>query len=155
MAHTRSRLTSWVVAGIVLAAIATWQWQHGEAIAATSPDGDARVIALLVRAHRRVAADARLARVDMTAVCGNGVLDLRGVQLEPGGSVVVDILNVAGSVTIRVPDGWVVDTMTLPVLAAWHDERRPSAVVHQTPGWLAPRLVLRGAVIAGRLTVKS
>jgi hypothetical protein len=151
----RARRATWLTVAVVLTVVAVWQWRHGEAIAATTPDGDARVTAVLSRARRRVAAETRVTRVDLTSVLGAGVLDLRNVRLAPGVSLTVDVLGVAGGLTIRVPDGWVIDTMTVPVLGSWHDERRPSAVVQTAPGGPAPRLVVRGVVILGRLTVES
>jgi hypothetical protein len=156
MARTaRSRLTPWVVAAVILAVFALWEWRYGEAIAATTPEGDARVVAVLSRVRRSLPKDARVTSVDMTSVLGSGVLDLRGVRLDAGASLVVDVVGVGGYLTIRVPDGWVVDTMTVPVFGTWSDVRRPSASVHQGTGGPAPRLVLRGAVVAGRLTVES
>jgi hypothetical protein len=148
-------VSSWHSDNAVLTVMGAWEWRDGDAIAATSADGDARVVAVLSRSRRRVAAAPRINRVDLTAVLGTGVLDVRSVTLGPGESLTVDLLGVAGRLTIRVPDGWVIDTMTVPVLGSWRDERRPSAVVHVAPGGAAPRLVLRGAVIMGRLTVES
>lgn len=143
------------MAAVLLAIAGVWQWSKGEVIAATTPDGDARLVAVLSRSRRSIAANAKVTRVDMTSVLGTGVLDLRAAHVGPGAVVVVDLLGVGGRLTIRVSDGWVVDTMTVPVLGSWHDERRPSAVVRPHADGPAPRLVLRGAVIMGRLSVES
>jgi hypothetical protein len=151
----RSRLTPWLVAAALLVVFGAFQWRHGDAIAATSPEGDARVVAVLSRARRAIAPDTRVAHVGITAVLGTGVLDLRDLRPEPGAVVVVEMLGVAGALRIRVPDGWVVDTMTVPVLGTLQDDRRPSARVDPEPGGAAPRLVLRGALVMGRLTVES
>jgi hypothetical protein len=96
---------------------------------------------------------------DVSVVMGGCRLDLRQVVLAPGEEVVVDVLAVMGGVTIRVPDGWLVDTRAVPILGRLRDQRVP-------PDWSAdekladerstpPRLVLHGAVVLGGIRITS
>jgi hypothetical protein len=151
----RSYKGGWVVAAILLAVVLVVQ--VSPRMGARTGDDNAQLTAVLGQA-RGAAAGSDFRGTDVTVVMGGGRLDLRQVVLAPGEEVVVDVLAVMGGVTIRVPDGWVVDTRAVPVLGGLRDQRVP-------PEWpgdkvadeslTPPRLVLHGAVVLGGIRITS
>ena len=89
--------------------------------------GDRRASATSVMGNTstRVTGDVRRGRV--AAVMGKSSLDLRQVNLGPGEVMTVDVFVTMGRATVRIPDGWVVDTGALPVMGSVDDERFPPA----------------------------
>jgi hypothetical protein len=57
-------------------------------------------------------------------------------------------------VAVRVPATWTVDAGAVSAMGGVRDDRAPSAEAEATGG-PAPRLVLRGFVIFGRLRITS
>ena len=137
--------------------------------------GDQRASATSVmgNASTRVTGDVRRGRV--AAVMGKSSLDLRQVNLGPGEVMTVDVFVTMGRATVRIPDGWVVDTGALPVMGSVDEERfppasDPGAPVEQANDGQAvagppaaqppatgppPRLRLRGFVMMGKVEVRS
>ena len=120
----------------------------------------------------RVTSDVRSGRI--AAVMGKSSLDLRQVNLGPGEVMTVDVFVTMGRATVRIPDGWVVDTGALPVMGSVDEERFPPAdpatPVEQLKDGQAdrgaapaqppatgppPRLRLRGFVMMGKVEVRS
>lgn len=120
----------------------------------------------------KVSSDVRSARI--AAVMGKSSLDLRQVKLGPGEVMTVDVFVTMGRATVRIPDGWVVDTGALPVMGSVDEERFPPAdpatPVEQLQDGQAergpaptqppaigppPRLRLRGFVMMGKVEVRS
>jgi hypothetical protein len=116
--------------------------------------------------------DVRSGRI--AAVMGKSSLDLRQVKLGPGEVMTVDLFVTMGRATIRIPDGWVVDTGALPVMGSVDEERFPPAdpgtpVEQLKDGQVdagaappqppatgpPPRLRLRGFVMMGKVDVRS
>lgn len=91
----------------------------------------------------------------MTSILGGCVLDLRQAALAPGDEAVIDVLAFMGGQEIVVPSGWTVVPEVVPVLGAVDDKRLPAIPDAATGGSMAPRLVLRGVVILGGLTIKT
>jgi hypothetical protein len=93
----------------------------------------------------------------MTALMGSCVLDLRHAQMSPGTEAIVDVFAMMGSVVIRVPDGWTIDTHAVPVMGSVRDDRWPARKIGADTSTAAdsPRLVLRGLVMMGSIFVKS
>ncbi len=149
-------LQSWMVVGLVLGlvlGVQAYQTRHPPAAGAS-----AHVTALLSRSLRTVEpGGARSGEV--TAIMGGAELDLRTTDLQPGEEMTVDVLAVMGGVVIRVPDGWTVDTRAVPVAGGIKDKRlRAFDALDGEPTTStapAPRLVLRGAVVMGGLSIKS
>ena len=94
---------------------------------------------------------------DISALMGSSLLDLTRAELAAGQEATVDIFAIMGSVTIRVPDGWTIDTRAIPILGGIRDNRWPAATVsaQAVPSGDLPRLVLRGFVMMGSIFVKS
>jgi hypothetical protein len=89
---------------------------------------------------------------DVTNVMGRADLDLRDATMAPGAIASVKVVSLMGAVVLRVPPTWTVDTGAISAMGGVQDER-PSP--QETPGsGPAPRLVLRGLVAMGRLTIR-
>lgn len=99
---------------------------------------------------------------DVTNVMGRSELDLRQATLAPGATATVHVLSAMGGVFVRVPPTWTIDTGGVSALGKVSDDRPalPEAeagagLPEAPPGGQPPRLVLRGLVIFGRLTITS
>ncbi len=98
----------------------------------------------------------RFRAAEVTNVMGRSELDLRDAKIPPGGEATVQVFSAMGEVVVRVPPNWTVDTRAMPAMGAVRDHRFPapeSAAGTSTEP--APRLVLRGLVLMGRLTIAS
>jgi hypothetical protein len=109
---------------------------------------------------------------DVTNVMGRSELDLSQATLAPGATATVNVLSAMGGVVLRVPAGWTVDTGAISALGKVGDNRpldrvgdnrslgradseRATPIEAEASATPAPRLVLRGLVIFGRLTITS
>ena len=101
----------------------------------------------------------------ITSVLGGSHLDLRRALLAPGQTAVVDVFTVLGGSEIRVPEGWRVELQTTAIMGGVNDERpRRNAVQTAAPAppggadaasdVSAPRVVIRGTVIMGGVSIK-
>jgi hypothetical protein len=153
MTERRSYKELWVVAGILLAVILIAQLPS---FSSSRGSDDARLVAMMGSARRVVASSENLRAADVTVVMGNVRLDLREAALPPGEEIVVDVLTVMGAFTLRVPEGWVVDTSAIPVVGGVKDSR---LIRLEDPpsfdGKPAPRIVLHGAVLLGGIRITS
>jgi len=91
---------------------------------------------------------------EVTNVMGRSELDLSQATLAPGANADVHVISAMGSVVLRVPPTWTVDTGAVSAMGKVQDDRAtlPEAEASAAP---APRLVLRGLVVFGRLTITS
>jgi hypothetical protein len=89
---------------------------------------------------------------NVTNVMGRSELDLTQATLAPGATADVSVFSAMGSVVLRVPPTWTVDTGAVTALGKIADDRGtlPKAEAEALP---APRLVLRGLVLFGRVTI--
>jgi cell wall-active antibiotic response 4TMS protein YvqF len=89
---------------------------------------------------------------NVTNVMGRSELDLTRATLAPGATADVSLFSAMGSVVLRVPPTWTVDTGAVTALGKIADDRGtlPKAEADAVP---APRLVLRGLVLFGRVTI--
>jgi hypothetical protein len=92
---------------------------------------------------------------DITNVMGRSDLDLREATLAPGDAASVRVFSMMGAVMLRVPPTWTVDTGAISAMGGVRDERPqwPSDTPAPNAG-APPRLVLRGVVAMGRLTIR-
>jgi len=92
----------------------------------------------------------------MAAFMGGCVLDLRQATLLPGEEAAVDVFAFMAGHEIVVPSGWTVIPDVVPIMGAFEDKRLPAIEPPVLPGDApAPRLVIRGFLLMGGLTVKS
>jgi hypothetical protein len=66
----------------------------------------------------------------------------------------VHVFSMMGAVIVRVPPAWTVDAGAISALGGVRDERPAMAEAEAAAG-PAPRIVLRGLVMFGRLTITS
>ena len=104
---------------------------------------------------------------DVTNVMGKSDIDLRDATLAPGANATVHVFSAMGTVELRVPPTWIVDTGAISAFGGVRDERATPARAEVTPAEAgampaeaetagpAPRLVLRGLVMFGRLHITS
>jgi hypothetical protein len=92
---------------------------------------------------------------DVTNVMGRTDLDLRDSTMAPGASASVQVFSMMGAVVMRVPPTWTVDTGAITAMGGVRDERLSrSADTPDAGAGPPPRLVLRGVVAMGRLTIR-
>ena len=154
--HIGSRGATWLVIGAVLAAAVVVSNLSGNRGFASDGRDRQHVVAMLGSTHRSTGATT-FAGAEMAALLGSSSLNLTDAHIPPGDEASVDIFAMMGSVTIRVPDGWAIDTRAVPVMGGIRDVRRLGSRVEpgaQVSGAL-PRLVLRGFVMMGSILIKS
>jgi len=147
-----SSRTTWLVIAIVLlgaVVIGNWPGRRGFAEA-----GDHPRLAALMGSSQRASESKAFTGAEMTAMMGSCVLDLTRAAMASGTEATIDIFAMMGSVTIRVPDGWTVDTRAIPVMGGIRDERWAASKENASDAE-PPRLVLRGLVMMGGIIIKS
>jgi len=149
------RATWFVIAVVLLGVliIGNWPGRRGEASDASAHP---RLAAIFGSAQR--APETRdFTGAELTALMGSCALDLTRAQMAPGSEATIDIFAMMGSVTIRVPDGWTIDTHAVPVMGSIRDSRwpAPKAGAGYSFATDAPRLQLRGVVTMGSIFIKS
>ena len=107
------------------------------------------IVAILGRDHRIINA-AGFRGGQMTSVMGRSELDLRTAAIEPGQDVSIEVFMLMGGATIRVPEGWTVDVNTTRIVGDVKDRRTGT---RDATG--APRLVIRGFIMMGGMTIRS
>ena len=113
----------------------------------------ARVISVMGRSEYTSRAE-RFRAAEVTNVMGRAELDLRNANIPPGGEATVEVFSAMGAVVVRVPPNWTVDTRAIPAMGRVEDQRFPPSEPDTSTG-PAPRLILRGVVLMGRLTIGS
>lgn len=96
--------------------------------------------------------------LDVTLFMGGAQLDYRQAILAPGAEAVIDIVAIMGGCEIFVPPHWVVSAPATTVLGGIDDQRvtQPSPIVDHTSNvGPPPRLVIRGLVLMGGITIRS
>lgn len=126
--------------------------------AAASParDGTVRMFSVL-GSHQRAVTDKPFRGGEVTTIVGGTQLDLRQAEIAPGDEAVINVFVFMGGHEVWVPQGWTVVNDVMPVLGGVEDKRLPP-VVNTAAGagnGPAPRLVLRGVVALGGLTIKN
>ena len=154
MTGRRSYKELWVVAGVLLLVILIARLPRATGRSEGGAGTNTRMIAVMGETRRMLVAE-QFEGVSMTAVMGQCRLDLRNAIVQPGEEVVVDVLTVMGGITIRVPDGWIVDTQALPIMGALKDLRIAPSDPNLFQGQRPPRLVLHGAVVLGGVEITS
>jgi hypothetical protein len=150
--HHRSP-SALAVIGIWIAVFAALQVSGIRSFSTGSGDDHVRVVSVMGRSEHTSPATA-FQSADVTNVMGRSELDLRDATMAPGTSATVHVFSTMGVVVIRVPRTWIVDTGAVSALGGVRDERARPREGEVTAG-PPPRLVLRGLVVMGRLTIIS
>ncbi len=107
------------------------------------------IVAIMGRDHR-VINTPEFRGGQMTSVMGRSELDLRTATIAPGQDVTIEVFMLMGGATIRVPEGWTVDVNTTRIMGDVKDRRTG---VRDSAG--APRLIIRGFIMMGGMTIRS
>ena len=158
--HHRS-MTPLAVLGIWIAIFVGFRmsgangWTDGRYTAFAESSSDrVRVVSVMGRSDH-VSRATTFRGADVTNVMGRTDLDLRDATLAPGASATVQVFSMMGAVMMRVPPTWTVDTGAITAMGGVRDERRSqSSDTPEAGAGPAPRLVLRGVVAMGRLTIR-
>ena len=141
------------VLGIWIAIVIGLQVSGVRSFTEANDDNRVRVVSVMGRGEHISRATA-FQGADVTTVMGRAELDLREATLAPGASAVVQVYSAMGGVVVRVPSTWTIDAGAVTALGAVRDDRATISEA-ESPAETAPRLVLRGLVIFGRLRITS
>lgn len=83
----------------------------------------------------------------LSSVFGGINLDLRGSTIKH--KAVLDVFTFFGGVDLRVPEGWRVQTVGVPILGGWENKAAKPSDKN------APTLLVRGTCIFGGISVKN
>jgi hypothetical protein len=161
MTERRPHTEFWVVFGILVALFLATQVPRSGPLALGGRRADSNVVSVFGGARRVPEGPFQGAKV--TSFMGSSVLDLRNTTLAGGEEATIDLLAVMGSVVLRVPDGWFVDTRAVPVVGGMTDLRgRHGRSAEREDGdgdgeaaAGRPHLVLHGAILLGGLRITS
>jgi len=122
-----------------------------------STDNRVRITSVMGRSEHVSRATA-FRGADITNVMGRSDVDLRDATLAPGATASVRVVSLMGAVVLRVPPSWTVDTGAISAMGGVTDQRpqwsSDTKAAPDTTAGPAPRLVLRGVVAMGRLTIR-
>ena len=141
------------VIGIWIAVVAALQVSGIRTLTEATSSDRVRMVSVMGRAEHTNRAEA-FRGADVTNVMGRSELDLREATMVPGDSASLRVVSLMGGVVVRVPPNWTVDTGAVSAIGAVRDER-PRLREGDAPTGPGPRLVLRGLVMFGRLTIRS
>lgn len=110
-------------------------------------EGSVRSFALLSGNEVRVTS-AEFRGGELGAIMGGVKADFTGAELAEEGAE-VDLLAMWGGIEIVVPESWAVESRVVPLLGAYEDKTRPTAIEDRR------RLLLTGTVVMGGIEVKN
>lgn len=150
--HERS-LSPLAVVGTWIAIVVALQVSGVRSFNGANASDRVRVVSVMARSEHISGATA-FQGADITNVMGRSELDLLNATLAPGANATVHVFSAMGAVVVRVPPTWTVETGSVAALGGVRDDRDSPIERDDTAG-PAPRLVLRGLVMFGRLTITS
>lgn len=121
-------------------------------------EADTGPIVSVLSGVKRVSAPVTYTGNDVTVFMGGVHLDLRQAKLAPGREAVLDLFAVIGGCELMLPTDWVVSAPVVAVLGGIEDKRMmmQSSVIDESTGAVAPpRLVIRGTVFMGGVTIRN
>ena len=151
--HERS-LSPLAVLGTWIAIVVALQVSGMRSFSAANADNRVRVVSVMGRSEHTSLATA-FQGADVTNVMGRSELDLRDATVAPGANADVHVFSIMGGVVVRVPPTWTVDAGSISAMGGVRDERFKSPEAPDAAAGPPPRLVIRGLVLMGRLTIAS
>ena len=132
---------------------------NGPRSAAEFTSSDIGPLFAVLSGVKRVSAPQPFHGAEVTTFMGGALLDLRQAILSPGAEAVLDVFAVMGGCELLIPPHWVVSAPIVAVMGGVDDKRilSPPTVIEQATasGGPAPRLVIRGFVMMGGVTIRS
>ena len=131
------------------------QFQNGPIATPAHTSGTVSLFTVL-GGTRRASNDRPFRGGEITSILGGTQLDLRQATIEPGQEAVINVFTLMGGHELWVPSEWMVVSDVIPLLGGVDDKRLPPIdPTPRRPDAAQPRLVLRGMVVMGGLTIKS
>jgi predicted membrane protein len=123
---------------------------HEEALGttATVPPAETDHVNAYFTSIERVVSSQSWAGIGVSIFCGSVLLDLRQARLAPTGAT-IRVSITFGSMTVRVPPGWKVESRSAPIIGSLMDKRRTGVAAPQTE----PTLLIIGGVAFGGLEI--
>jgi hypothetical protein len=146
-------LSPLAVVGTWIAIVVALQVSGVRSFSEANASDRVRVVSVMARSEHISQATA-FRGADITNVMGRSELDLHNATIASGANATVHVFSAMGAVVLRVPPTWTVETGSVTALGGVRDERDSPLERDDTAG-PAPRLVLRGLVMFGRLTITS
>jgi predicted membrane protein len=139
----------WPMVLVLVGLRIVWQTFDANRLESRGADTSATVSAIAVMGgfERRITSH-EFRGGEITAFMGGGKLDLRDA-MPAGGQAVINVFAMMGGFEILVPETWHVICEVTPFMGGIEDKSRPST----NPS--APRLVIRGFVMMGGVTLKN
>jgi predicted membrane protein len=134
---------------------------QGDSDGSTAPaaSGDIGPIFAVLAGVKRVSAPQPFRGAEVTTFRGGAHIDLRQALLPPGAEAVLDVFAVMGGCELLIPAHWVVSAPIVAVMGGVDDKRivsAPTVIEEATArGAQAPRLVIRGLVMLGGVTIRG
>jgi hypothetical protein len=151
--HEPGSLSPLAVAGTWIAIIIALQVSGVRTFSDTSGSDRVRVVSVMARSEH-ISRATTFQGADVTNVMGRSEIDLHDATLAPGADATVHVFSAMGAVILRVPPTWTVDAGAITAMGGVRDDRGSPPQAEATTE-VAPRLVLRGLVMFGRLTITS
>lgn len=126
--------------------------------AGTVTSGDIGPLFAVLSGVKRVGAPQPFHGAEVTTFMGGAHLDLRQAILRPGDEAILDIFAVMGGCELLIPPQWEVSAPIVAIMGGIDDKRltaRPTVIEEATASMGAPRLVIRGFVMMGGVTIRS
>jgi hypothetical protein len=125
--------------------------------AADADSADTGAIFAVLSGVKRVAAAVPFYGTEVTACMGGAYLDLRRAIVPPGGEAVLDLFVVIGGCDLILPPHWIVSAPLVAVMGGIDDKRivPPPSIIDDGSAASPPRLVIRGFVMMGGVTIRG
>ncbi len=136
-------------------------WQGGPRADAwgsmSGESADTGSIFAVLSAVKRVSAAVPFHGTEVTAFMGGAHIDLRQAIVPRGGEAVIDMFIVVGGCELVVPPAWIVSAPLVAVMGGVDDKRivPPPSVIEDATAAPPPRLVIRGFVMMGGVTIRG
>jgi hypothetical protein len=137
-------IVAWTIVAVIM-----WNGFSRHATMSTRSDETVSLFAVMSR-HQQVSSAPVFRGGHMTAVMGRTDLDLRKTTVAAGEEAVIEVFTLLGGATLRVPEGWNVVVQAAPIVGGVKDRRTGSRDVAG-----APRIIIRGFIMAGGLEIRS
>jgi hypothetical protein len=157
--HDRS-LSPLAIVGTWIAIVVALQVSGVRSFSEANASDRVRLVSVMARSEHISQATA-FQGADISNVMGRSELDLHKATMAPGAIATVRVFSAMGAVVLRVPPTWTVDAGSVTALGGVRDDRgsvrddRDSPLERDDTAGPTPRLVLRGLVMFGRLTITS
>jgi hypothetical protein len=131
-----------------------WNSSRNTAAAVESTSDRVQIVSVMGRSDH-VSRSTAFRGANVTNIMGRSDIDLRDATLAPGATASLQVFSMMGAVVLRVPPTWTVDIGAVSAMGGIQDDRpKPRTDEEGAASGAPPRLVLRGLVTMGRLTIR-